>query len=68
MVFATDNDAGDNIMSDLYARTARQMPQMQQEARDRKRGQATFDLGVEYESPDATYHYEPPWEPGTPGA
>jgi three-Cys-motif partner protein len=68
MVFATDNDAGDKIMSDLYGKTAKQMPQMQQEARDRKRGQGTFDLGVEYESPDATYQYEPPWEPGTPGA
>ena len=40
MVFATDNDAGDKIMADLYRKTARQMPQMRQEARDRQRGQA----------------------------
>jgi hypothetical protein len=26
MVFATDNDAGDKIMADVYAKTASQMP------------------------------------------
>jgi three-Cys-motif partner protein len=67
MVFATDNDAGDKIMADIYAKTARQMPQMRQEARDRKRGQTTLELGVEFDSGDAVYHYEPPWEPaGSP--
>lgn len=66
MVFATDNDAGDKIMSDLYAKTARQMPQMRREARDRKSGQFTFELGGELEAADAaTYEYEPPWEPPT---
>jgi three-Cys-motif partner protein len=63
MVFATDNDAGDKIMADIYAKTARQMPQMRQEARDRRLGQATLDLGATHEAEDATYHYEPPWQP-----
>ena len=45
MVFATDNDAGDKIMADIYAKRASQIPQMRQEARDRMRGQATLDLG-----------------------
>jgi three-Cys-motif partner protein len=62
MVFATDNDAGDRIMSDLYAKTAKLAPAMQQEARDRAKGQATLDLGdVAYVGPG--YEYEPPWPP-----
>jgi three-Cys-motif partner protein len=63
MVFATDNDAGDKIMADIYAKTARQIPEMRREARDRKLGQATLDLGVTHEAEGATYHYEPPWKP-----
>ena len=64
MVFATDNDAGDKIMSDLYRRTARQMPQMRREARDRKSGQFALELGGDLEASDAaTYEYEPPWWP-----
>lgn len=64
MVFATDNEAGDQIMSDLYAKTARAIPAMQQEARDRKRGQGSFDLGdVDFVA--ASYEYAPPWEPPT---
>lgn len=63
MIFATDNEAGDKIMSDLYRKTAGQMPQMRREARDRRRGQGTFDLGLSFESPDAAYQYEPPWLP-----
>jgi hypothetical protein len=62
MVFATDNDAGDRIMSDLYAKTAKLAPAMQQEARDRAKGQVTLDLGdVAYVGPG--YEYEPPWPP-----
>ena len=63
MLFATDNDAGDKIMAEIYAKTAGQMPAMLQEARDRQRGQATLDLGVAFASESATYHYDPPWEP-----
>ncbi len=63
MVFATDNDAGDKIMADIYAKRAKQIPQMRQEARDRMRGQATLDLGATHDAEGATYHYEPPWTP-----
>lgn len=63
MVFATDNDAGDSIMADIYAKRASQIPQMRQEARDRMRGQATLDLGAAHDAEGATYHYEPPWKP-----
>jgi three-Cys-motif partner protein len=63
MVFATDNDAGDKIMADIYAKRASQIPQMRQEARDRMRGQATLDLGATHDAEGATYHYEPPWKP-----
>jgi three-Cys-motif partner protein len=63
MVFATDNDAGDKIMADIYTKTASQMRQMRQEARDRMHGQATLDLGATHDAEDATYHYEPPWQP-----
>lgn len=62
MVFATDNKAGDQIMADLYAKTAKLAPAMQQEARDRAKGQGSFDLGdVEFDV--AGYEYEPPREP-----
>lgn len=62
MVFATDNNAGDKIMADLYTKTAAAAPGMQQEAKDRKRGQSSLDLGdVEFEA--ETYEYEPPWKP-----
>jgi hypothetical protein len=63
MIFATDNDAGDKIMGDIYNKTASQMPAMRREARDRKRGQATLDFGLGDGSDATTYHYVPPWEP-----
>jgi three-Cys-motif partner protein len=63
MVFATDNEAGDHIMSDLYAKTAKAIPAMQREARDRKRGQAALDLGDVDVA--ASYEYAPPWKPPT---
>lgn len=62
MVFATDNEAGDKIMADLYAKTAKRAPFMRQEAMDRAKGQRALDLGdVEFNAPG--YEYEQPWEP-----
>ena len=62
MIFATDNAAGDRIMSDLYASAARSIPAMRQEARDRQRGQSALPIeGAE--NATASYEYEPPWEP-----
>jgi three-Cys-motif partner protein len=37
MIFATDNDAGTRIMSDLYRRAAAEFPQMRRQARERRR-------------------------------
>ncbi len=61
MIFATDNDAGTQIMASIYDKAAQLQPEMRQEARDRARGQLALDLG----SIDSAsgYRYEPPWEP-----
>ena len=40
MIFATDNEAGERIMTDLYAKAAKLVPAMQQQARDRRRAKA----------------------------
>lgn len=64
MIFATDNEAGERIMTDLYGKTAKLVPEMRQQARDRAKGQATLDLGeVEFNAPG--YEHEPPWQPPT---
>jgi three-Cys-motif partner protein len=63
MIFATDNAAGTSIMEAVYARAAGEFPEMQKEARDRTRGQAALEFDVPTGAPDATYQYEPPWEP-----
>jgi three-Cys-motif partner protein len=62
MLFATDNEAGTRIMEHVYRSAAARIPAMQQEARDRARGQVALDLGPDL-GPAATYRYEPPWEP-----
>jgi three-Cys-motif partner protein len=67
MIFATDNEAGERIMTDLYAKTAKLVPAMQQQARDRAKGQGTLDLGdTTFTAPG--YEYEPPWKPPSQGA
>ncbi|HWX73727.1 MAG TPA: three-Cys-motif partner protein TcmP [Solirubrobacteraceae bacterium] len=63
MIFATDNDAGTRIMEAIYADTAKRIPGMLQEAKDRASGQQALDLGIELAAPEANYQYEPPWEP-----
>jgi three-Cys-motif partner protein len=65
MIFATDNDAGTRIMEAVYAQAARDFPEMQKEARDRKKGQGALEFDVPTGAPAATYHHEPPWEPRT---
>jgi len=62
MLFATDNEAGTQIMEHVYRSAAGRMPAMQQEARDRARGQIALNLGLDLK-PEAMYRYEPPWEP-----
>jgi three-Cys-motif partner protein len=63
MIFATDSDAGTRIMEAIYAKAAKRLPDMLQEARDRLSGQQALDLGVESVGADLGYRYEPPWEP-----
>jgi three-Cys-motif partner protein len=61
MIFATDNEAGERIMSDLYGRAAGELPDMLREARDRQSGQ--MDLGFDIGPTTVKYTYEPPWTP-----
>jgi three-Cys-motif partner protein len=63
MIFATDNEAGTRIMEAVYSQAARGFPEMQKEAKDRKKGQVALDFDVPTGGLDATYQHEPPWEP-----
>lgn len=67
LVFATDNEAGNRIMSHLYGEAARRFPQMQQQAADRRRAERTgqerlFDVPATVERDDL-FVQDPPWEP-----
>ena len=42
MIFATDHEAGDRIMSSIYTKAAKQLPEMAEEARQRRRSQGTL--------------------------
>ena len=73
LVFATDNDAGFNIMRDLYARAARDHEPMRREARERERQRREEERGIRsLFSPEEVaagplaeveYQHEPPWPP-----
>lgn len=63
MIFATDNEAGTRIMTSIYKNAAAAVPEMQREARDRTRGQQAFEFDVEVAGIQASYEYEPPWQP-----
>lgn len=65
MIFATDNEAGDRIMSKLYANALGKVPEMMQEAKDRKVGAISL-FGYEGGEP-AQYSYSPPWQPLSEG-
>ncbi|HEX8083442.1 MAG TPA: three-Cys-motif partner protein TcmP [Solirubrobacteraceae bacterium] len=64
MIFATDNPAGDRIMSAIYAAAARGIPDMAREAREHRPG-AQLSLGLESDEP-ISYVYEPPRHPPPP--
>lgn len=64
MIFATDNKAGDRIMSSIYAAAARTIPDMAREAREHRPG-AQLSLGLQSEEP-VSYEYEPPRRPPDP--
>lgn len=73
LVFATDNDAGFNIMRDLYARAAREHEPMRREARERERQRREEERGVQSlfspeevsggMSSEVNYRHEQPWPP-----
>jgi three-Cys-motif partner protein len=63
MVFATDNEAGNRIMGDLYNDAANRLPGMRREAFDRVRGQLTLGIEESEQPRLELYGYEPPWEP-----
>jgi three-Cys-motif partner protein len=46
MVFATDNAAGEKIMSDLYAKAAQRQPELRAEAVARKKAKKDDDRGI----------------------
>ncbi len=58
MIFATDNEAGDRIMSSVYTAAAQTIPEMAREARERRPG-AQLSLGLPSEE-TVSYVYEPP--------
>lgn len=66
MVFATDSDAGEKIMSHLYKRAAAELPDMLREAREQRAGQGVLELGIVGATPDVTYEYVPPRRPPDP--
>jgi three-Cys-motif partner protein len=61
MIFATDNEAGNRIMSSIYTNAATTIPGMAREAREHRLG-AQLSFGVQDDSPVA-YKYEPPSAP-----
>ena len=63
MILATDNDAGTRIMSAIYTNAAQTVPEMRQQARDRRQGQQAFSFDVAVAAEQPSYTYEPPWEP-----
>ncbi len=62
MIFATDNEAGDQIMSSIYEAAANRYPEMMREAQERQTGRMPlFDtFGID---PPVRYAYEAPWLP-----
>lgn len=62
MIFATDSEAGTEIMEHLHRQAIVDIPEMRREAIDQRRGQQALDLGGGL-GPAPDYRYEPPWEP-----
>ncbi len=63
MIFATDNEAGNDIMTYLYNRAAREFPKMRLEVIDRKKGYTEQRLFEDVDRDRALYEYEPPLPP-----
>jgi hypothetical protein len=76
MIFATDHEAGDRIMTSLYNRAANEFPAMRQAARQRRARLAEEAAGIQtlfgseldtlyapVAANERLYEYSPPWEP-----
>ncbi len=66
MIFVTDNDAGNRIMTHLYQNAAREFPKMRTEAVERRRGHLRlFDLEefTPQDEAESGYQYEAPAPP-----
>ena len=63
LLFATDHEVGDRIMSHLYQRAIVDFPKMREDAINERRGaQRLFDV-ADYTERDTKYEYEAPWSP-----
>lgn len=63
MIFGTDNQAGNYIMSHLYQKALSNFPRMRQEAIDRRQGALRLFDDSEYRADEIGYAYEEPWHP-----
>jgi hypothetical protein len=63
LIFATDNEAGDRIMSHLYGRALDEFPRMRQQAIDQRKGTLRLFDGSEFGGEPEQYEYEAPWPP-----
>ena len=78
LIFATDNEAGNNIMTYLYKKALEEFPEMQKQAKalrkilEREKAGEQFLIdpreipGAEPQPSDETYVYESPWKPYQP--
>lgn len=62
MIFATDNEAGNRIMSAIYKNASQALPEMAREAREQRAG-AQLSLNTMDDATPVAYRYEPPTEP-----
>lgn len=75
MVFATDHEAGNRIMTNLYSRAANEFPAMRQAARQRRARIAEREAGIQslfgedeqisvpVRPHEKLYEHSPPWTP-----
>lgn len=68
MIFATDNDAGDRIMSSLYRKAAQQFPEMRIQAAEARKSknepeQISLLAPTPEQLPIGEYTHYPPWPP-----
>lgn len=63
MIFASDNDAGNRIMRDLYTKALKEFPKMRERAIDQRKGALRLFDATEYAEATEAYEHEPPRPP-----